>query len=309
VIRSSIAVSVVIPTHDRRKLLLKTLASVLGQRRIGLEVLVVDDGSTDRTADAVRALNDPRVRLLRNEQSKGVAAARNMGAAAAAGSWIALLDDDDLWAPDKLIRQIHVADESSRDWVYGGVVEIDEDDRLLGGRPPLAPEELVGALKERNLMPAGCSNVVVRADVLTEAGSFDPRLRHLADWDLWLRLARRGPPACAPWPLVAYRIHAAQASLDPTGMLAEARVLERRHGVQRASIYRWLAWTQLRQGHRVKAIRAYAGAVRAGDGRSLARAAVAALHPRPTRVRSRRPRPPHAAEWQSSALEWLKMIR
>ena len=130
-------VSVVIPTHNRRKLVLRTIHSVLAQESLDFEVLVVDDGSTDGTTDAIRLLNDPRVTVLRNDQPIRVAAARNMGADAATGAWIALLDDDDLWSPQKLRLQLAAAEDTGRSWVYAGVVEIDGRGVLLGGEPPV----------------------------------------------------------------------------------------------------------------------------------------------------------------------------
>jgi glycosyltransferase involved in cell wall biosynthesis len=299
-------VSVVIPTRDRRDLLGAALSSVLGQSGVDLEVLVVDDGSSDGTAGMVTGLQDGRVRLLRREHPGGVSAARNRGIGEATGGWIALLDDDDLWAPDKLARQLDAAEAGGRAWAYAGAVEIDHDGRLLGGAPPLPPEDLVAGLRRRNLMPAGASNVVVRADALSHVGAFDEGLRHLADWDLWLRLAGTELPSCAPEPLVAYRIHALQATLDTTGVLEEARILEARHGADPASIYRWLAWSHLRLGQRSRAVRAYLGAVREGDPFSLLRAGVAVLRPRPTAPR----REPSAEtqRWLEPAERWLHML-
>ena len=297
-------VSVVIPTHNRRDLLFRTIRSALSQEAIALELLVVDDGSTDGTSEAVCALGDPRVRVLRSERSARVAAARNTGAAEAAGRWIALLDDDDLWSQQKLHDQVAAAERFGRQWVYGGAVEIDETGRLLGGEPPPAPEALVAGLAHRNLMPAGCSNVVIRTNLFRQIGGFDIQLRHLADWDLWLRLAAvAGPPACVPSPVVAYRIHPGQASLDPKGMILEGRVLAARHGADLNSIRRWLAWSHLRRGERRQAIGSYARAVLAGDVTSLARAAVAVLDPSPTTCRLRR-RPAEPA-WHRAAAEWL----
>jgi glycosyltransferase involved in cell wall biosynthesis len=228
--------------------------------------------------------------------------ARNAGAGLARGAWVAPLDDDDLWAPDKLSRQLTVASAAGAVWAYAGVVEVDADGRLLGGGPPPSPGQLLAGLRRRNLMPAGSSNVVVRADVLSASGGFDPGLRHLADWDLWLRLADLGPPACVPVPLVAYRLHAGQATLDTTGMLAEAKVLEARHGADRTAILRWAAWSHLRLGHRRAALRTYAGAVLAGDLSSLTRAAVAMLHPRPTSVRRPSRSSPADVPWLSAAV-------
>lgn len=276
-------VSVVIPTRDRRDLLAAALASVLEQTGVEVEVLVVDDGSSDGTAEMVTGLQDPRIRLIRRDSPAGVSAARNRGIAEASGRWVALLDDDDLWAPQKLARQLEAVEDGDRRWAYAGAVEIDADGRLLGGAPPPTPEDLVAGLARRNLMPAGSSNVIVRAETLSEVGVFDEALRHLADWDLWLRLGKVGIPACASEPLVAYRVHRSQATLDTTGMIEEARVLEARHGADPVSIFRWLAWSHLRLGQRGPAARAYLGAAREGDTSSLLRAGAALLLPRPTR--------------------------
>jgi glycosyltransferase involved in cell wall biosynthesis len=298
-------VSVVIPTHNRRRLLGQALRSARCQVGVDVEVVVVDDGSNDGTADAVASLGDARVRLVRHRRPLGVAMARNAGAAVARGAWVALLDDDDLWAPDKLSRQIEAASAADAGWAYAGVVEVDAEGRLLGGGPPPSPEGLVAGLRRRNLMPAGSSNVVVRSDVFSRSGGFDPGLRHLADWDLWLRLAGLGPPAYVPAPLVAYRLHGGQATLDTTGMLAEASALKARHGADHRAILRWAAWSHLRNGHRRAALRAYTGAVLAGDAASLTRAVVALLHPRPSTVR--RPSRPSASDvtWLEAAQRWL----
>jgi glycosyltransferase involved in cell wall biosynthesis len=296
-------VSVVVPTHDRRDLLLRTLRSVLAQQAVALEVLVVDDASIDGTADAVAGLGDPRVRLIRHDRVARVAASRNAGIAAARGTWIALLDDDDLWSPEKLDAQLAAAEHAGCSWVYAGAVEIDGSGRLLGGTPPPSPDALASGLRGSNLMPAGCSNVVVRADVVRAVGGFDTALRHLADWDLWLRLLDVGPPAAVARPLVAYRIHPGQATLDPTGMMSEARLLAARHRADVNSIRRWLAWTHLRRGERRLAMAVYTRAALAGDVRSIGRAAVVAVHAHPVTLR-RRPISTRAG-WGDDASSWL----
>jgi Glycosyl transferase family 2 len=300
-----VEVTAVIPTRDRAVLLRQTLHSVVAQRGVELEVVVVDDGSADGTGALVAGLGDERVRLVRHPRPRGVSAARNRGIAEARGSWVAFLDDDDLWAPDKLASQLAAAAAAGAGWAYAGAVEVDAAGRLLGGHPPPSAEELLAGLRRRNLMPAGASNVVARADLLAAAGGFDLALRHLADWDLWLRLGRLATPAGVPAPLVAYRLHDGQATLDTAGMLAEARVLQARHGADPTVVLRWAAWSHLRAGRRRAALRAYAGAVLAGDAGSLARASVALLHPRPTAAR--RPSRPSAADpaWLATAQGWL----
>ena len=294
----------VIPTHDRRALVRSTLLSALAQESVELEVVVVDDGSSDGTDDALRSIDDPRVGILRHDVPAGVAAARNAGAEVSSGAWIGFLDDDDLWAPDKLARQLATARSAGARWVYAGAVEINVKGHLIGGEPPPTPEVLLAQLTRQNLMPAGSSNVLVLAETFRSCGGFDPALRHLADWDLWLRLAEHGSPACVPDPLVAYRIHPTQATMDTTGMMAEAEVLRDRHGADPKSIRRWLAWSHLRRGDRREAVGAYARAVAAGDLASVGRAAIAAVHPRPTSVRRRAPT--DGVAWSASAREWVR---
>jgi glycosyltransferase involved in cell wall biosynthesis len=300
-------VSVVVPTYNRRLLLAAALRSVLLQRGVDLEVIVVDDGSTDDTAAALGEVRDDRLRLLRHDHPHGVAAARNAGSDVALGTWVAFLDDDDVWAPTKLALQLAAAQHDTTAWVYAGAVEIAADGRLLGGSRPPAPDELVTALRRRNLLPAGSSNVLVRTNVLRAVGGFDHGLRHLADWDLWLRLADHSVPGLVDAPLVAYRQHAGQATLDTTGMVAEANVLATRHGADPVSIYRWAAWSYLRAGRRRAALAAYGDAIAAGDLSSICRAAVVLLHPHPTRARRSSVSRPDV-QWHREAQRWLDQL-
>jgi glycosyltransferase involved in cell wall biosynthesis len=167
-------VSVVIPTHNRSGLLALTLRSALRQHGVDLEVVVVDDGSTDGTAAAVERLADPRVRMVRHATPLGVSSSRNAGIAEARGRWVAFLDDDDLWAPDKLARQLEAAEAARRSWVYAGTVNVDDRLRVLEGGPPPPPERVPELLNRYNPVPAGASNVMVRADALGRVGGFDP---------------------------------------------------------------------------------------------------------------------------------------
>jgi glycosyltransferase involved in cell wall biosynthesis len=307
-------VSVVIPTRDRSRLLALTLKSVRWQRGVDLEMVVVDDGSTDDTAQLVTALADPRIRLVRHDRPQGVSAARNRGVAEAGGAWVAFLDDDDLWAPDKLARQLQAAHRTGRTWVYTGDVSVDHHLRVLHGAPPLPPEGVIERLGRHNAVPAGASNVLVRADALASAGPFDTGLRSNEDWDMWIRLARIGPPAWVCQPLTAYRMHpASNATAEVDRMLTEAAVLAERYRipVDRAAQYRRAAWTCLRAGHRGQALRHYAGAIRAGDVTSAARAVAALLHPAPKGSYLRRPfggRDAPTRRWTTQAQVWLEQL-
>ncbi len=306
-------VSVVIPTRNRLDLLRTTLQCVLAQRGVDLEVVVVDDASTDGTPDAIRALGETRVRVVSQVASGGVSAARNRGIAESTGRWVAFLDDDDLWSPVKLELQLVAAERNERPWVYAGDVNVDDELNVLtASRPPTAAA-VVEALPRYNPVPTGASNVVVRADVLRRVGGFDPGLRRTEDWDLWLRLARCGPPAVVDAPLVAYRFHAGNRILDPESIVREPEILAGRYGIEidRPAVLRRAAWACLRAGHRIDAARYYARAVAAGDARSLLRLAVALGHPAvgSERVFRLLPNAPGDAGWRSEAQRWLDDIR
>jgi glycosyltransferase involved in cell wall biosynthesis len=274
-------VTVVVPTRNRRRLLRLALFSALRQRGVDIEVIVVDDASTDDSAEMVSGLADRRVRLIRQSARRGVSPTRNHGIAEARGDWVALLDDDDLWAPEKLARQLEVATRAGRTWVYAGDVNVDDDLSVLSAFRPLKPEQVMEALPRYNPVPTGASNVMVRADVLAQAGPFDPELRRTEDWDMWIRLARTGPPAYVPHPLVAYRFHTANIAAETNAIVEEPVLLAARYGipVDRAATHRRAAWACLRAGHRTRAIGHYARAVALGDVKSVGRAALALVHP------------------------------
>jgi glycosyltransferase involved in cell wall biosynthesis len=245
-------VSVVVPTRNRSTLLAMTLHSVLRQQGVDLEVIVVDEASTDDTPAVVASFRDPRIRVIHHDSPQGVSAARNRGMAEARAEWLAFLDDDDLWAPNKLTLQLQRARETGASWVYVGHVNINVHQRVTGGAPPLPPSALMEQLPQHNVVPGGCSGVIVSKRALRLAGPFDLRLQPLADWDLWLRLARTGVPACVSQPLVAYRLHGQQMSLAASRAEAEFRMLAGRNAEANPAIfYRYLGWWALRvKNHR-----------------------------------------------------------
>lgn len=307
-------VTAVVPTHNRSRLLTQTLAAVRGQRGVSLEVVVVDDGSTDDTAAVVEALGDDRIRLIRHERPLGVSSARNHGAAEARGDWLAFCDDDDLWAPDKLQSQIAAAESTGASWVYAGAVKVNRMLRIVGGEPPPSPDELLGRLPEWNLMPGGSSNVLVKASAFDASGGFDPTLVNLADWDLWNRLAPLGRPACVCEPLVGYRIHLGNASANTKLILAEVARLDGRYGahVHRGDLHHYLAWVSLRSGRRRLAARHFVSALLAGKGRlvisGVTRLTRAVLSQRlPGIVTSQVPSAEERA-WRERARAWLEAL-
>ena len=297
--------TVVIPTRNRLPLLQGAVASALAQEGVDVEVIVVDDGSTDDTSQRLAEIGDPRLRVIRHEVSKGVAPARNRGIAEASGEWVATLDDDDLWSPEKLRRQIDAAEERGAGFSYAGAVHFDERRRVIAVQRPPEAERLAAALLESSAIPAGASNVVARADLLRAVGGFDESLFHLADWDMWLQLSENAGAAAVEQTLVGYFKHPANMlsgrGRDP---LEELDRVAAKHGkdMRRAGVRvsRWMAVNYLQAGRRRPAAVAYLrGAVRFRSGRNLLRAARAALWPPAVRES----REPYGLE-RLTALDW-----
>jgi glycosyltransferase involved in cell wall biosynthesis len=315
-------VSVVVPTKDRDVLLRQTLSTISRQQHVAFEALVVDDGSADPrlVEHLVADLGDPRFRILRHDRSRGVSAARNRGTLAARAAWVAFCDDDDLWAPDKLAKQVAAAERHpDACWVYVGSVNVAGNNRVVGGEPPATPDEVVARLEESNVVPGGASGVMARRDVLLEVGGFDPALQPLADWDLWLRLLRTSRPVCVPEPLVAYRVHGTNMSLDTGRVEADFATVAARY--PRASpvvLHQYLGWWSLRVGRHRDAARYFLRAAAPRDARYPARQAghdllyVARHAVRDVAVRlapARRPGSPPVVvrhpEWRERGRRWV----
>lgn len=199
-------VSVVIPVFNGAKTIGETVESVLAQTFTDFELLVIDDGSTDRTSAVVGGFDDRRIRV-RAFPNAGLSASRNRGIAASRGELIAFLDADDVWMPRKLEAQVAALDDQ-RDaaLVYTWVDFISETGAFLG--PGLRVEARGMAFDEllqRNVIESG-SNAMVRRSAFEEAGLFDANLNGAEDWDMWLRIAARHPIACVPTALMKYRV-------------------------------------------------------------------------------------------------------
>jgi glycosyltransferase involved in cell wall biosynthesis len=258
-------VTVIIPTRNRRELLLSMgLRSARDQQDVDHEVIVVDDGSTDGTAAAVQAIGDPRVTVLM-AGGQGAAHARNVGIAAASAGCIAFLDDDDAWSPRKLRKQIDVLSETQADFVYSPALLIDRRHVPLSLLPAPDPGRLDDDLRERNAMPAGGSNVVVRTELIRRLGGFDESLLHLEDWDLWLRMGQVARGAVCDEILVAYLCHednlvAFESDATPEFQRIMERYRLRKTDAREAALagVRWRAFALRRAGERVSAARVYA---------------------------------------------------
>lgn len=211
----SVRVSVVIPTYNRRDLVCQTIRSALQQTFPSSEVIVVDDGSTDGTQEAVAAFDD-QVHYVWQE-NQGESAARNRALALARGEYVALLDSDDLWVADKLRLQVPLLD-ARPELVAVGCASwiVDCQGRPFRPEPfgrDVEPQQLTyAALRSHNAFP-GPSSAVVRKAAIDRVGGFDPDLQFGEDWDLWLRLAQVGRLDVIPQPLAFLRRHPFSQSL------------------------------------------------------------------------------------------------
>ena len=186
-------VSVVTPIFNSRSTIQETIASIRSQSLEDWEVLVVDDGSTDGSIEAVQAISvgDDRIRLLENQFARGPAGARNTAIKAARGRYIAFLDSDDRWMPQKLESQIAFMQKDNVAFSYGDYLAIDAD----SGRE-LGVVRAPGSLTYQDLLrscPIGCLTVAFDQQVLGKM--YMPDVRRGQDWGLWLRLTKDGAVA------------------------------------------------------------------------------------------------------------------
>jgi glycosyltransferase involved in cell wall biosynthesis len=195
-------VDVVIPTYNRRDLLQVALASIQAQTHAVRRIIIVDDGSTDGTNEWVRFLAAGNDRVVHVEmQHAGANVARNAGIARSRSDWVAFLDSDDTWEPDKLEKQFALLDRCP------ALVGLFSGFRLVGmrGRLRHIPRDNPSVLDLRCANVLGStSSAVVRADALRDAGGFNPELTSCQDWDLWFRLRQIGPLGVVREPLVRY---------------------------------------------------------------------------------------------------------
>jgi glycosyltransferase involved in cell wall biosynthesis len=208
------SVAAVIPVYNGAAFVADAIESVLAQTHPVARCVVVDDGSTDGTAEVVERFGPP-VRLIR-QANAGVAAARNRGAAEASARYVAFLDADDAWAPRKLERQLAAARELDRPGLV--LCDLDLFDDATGaalGREAMRPGP--GTLRDMVLFEGvaivSCSSTALLERSLFDAlGGFDPRLSQSADWDFLARALLAGPVVSVPEPLVRYRVHASNMS-------------------------------------------------------------------------------------------------
>jgi len=186
-------VSVIIPTYNRAHLIGRAVQSVLNQTHRDFEIIIIDDGSTDKTLETINRFDDSRIKYIRHLNNKGAAAARNTGIRAAKGEYIAFLDSDDEWLPEKLEEQIKIIEGTPAEIgvIYAGCR------RIMKGKEYYIPSSRI-AEKEGRIFNTilrfyiiYMSSVIVKSDVFRKLGLFDESLPPLEDWDLWIRISKQ----------------------------------------------------------------------------------------------------------------------
>ncbi|MFO8057633.1 MAG: glycosyltransferase [bacterium] len=201
--KENIFASAVVPVHNEEMWIAEAVESALAQARDDLEIVVVDDGSTDRTPEILSAYSFP-VRVITQEK-QGVSVARNRAIEEARGKWIAFLDADDRWLPG----HINAIEQAARQEPEAGLVCTDalvidsEGNRIKKKPAPSSGRDTFFSLLIANHVIT--SAAAVRREVLEETGTFMPGLKRAQDWDLWLRVAARFPVVHSPRITVEYR--------------------------------------------------------------------------------------------------------
>ena len=199
-------VSVVIPVYNRANLVQEAIESVLAQTYNDLEIVVIDDGSTDDSLAVLQSFGG-KIRTL-SQANSGKGLARNAGIRSSAGVYIAFLDSDDVWESSKLEKQISILESSSSNWAYTDAYKFKEHRKNVVGFVSEKSDQNKGNVAAALLIKdfIVTSSVIVHRDVFSDVGVFTDAPK-AQDWDLWLRIAASYPIEYVDEPLVGYRLH------------------------------------------------------------------------------------------------------
>lgn len=221
-------ISVIIPVYNGEKTISETIKSVLNQTFSDFELIIINDGSQDKTLEIVERIKDPRLKVF-SYPNGGLSASRNRGINHASGDYISFIDADDLWTPDKLEAQFRALQEKPNAKVaYSWTNYIDESNRFCRRGSYITVTGNVHAkLLLVNFLENG-SNALICRQALSEVGSFEESLFASEDWDMWLRLAARYDFVCIPSPQILYRVSANSMSTNVLKQeVASLKVFER----------------------------------------------------------------------------------
>lgn len=196
-------ISVIIPLYNKASEVERTLRSVLAQKTQPMEIIIVDDGSTDRSLEVVRGVESPLIKLF-TQTNQGVSAARNRAIAEAHGEWVALLDADDRWCEDYLSEQISMIERYPDCGAYATAFKVDDGVREVVADTPQSEGEVDFFEESMHRYVMIPSATLLRRELVLELGGFPEGMRMGEDQYLWTKVARSGKVAFSPKPLVIY---------------------------------------------------------------------------------------------------------
>lgn len=245
---AGVKISVVIPAYNAARFLPRCLASVFAQTLQPAEVIVIDDGSTDDSAEIATRLG---ARVVRRANG-GLSAARNTGIQAASSDWVALLDADDLWAPEKLALQAAKIGDNTV-LVYTGT-RVFDDHGVRESRTAIPPAAAKLILRRGNCITP--STVIARREAFLRDGGFREDLRACEDWEMWFRLRTMGEFEAVIEPVTDYYVYPGSMSADPRRMLvATEQIIPTTLVADLRGLNRRI-WTQ-----RIRAVQLYSAAL------------------------------------------------
>ncbi|MCF6158763.1 MAG: glycosyltransferase [wastewater metagenome] len=202
-------VSVIVPTYNRAHLLRMAIVSILNQTFQDFEILVIDDCSNDGTQEVIRDFHDKRVQYIRHKVNKGEAGARNTGILNSNAEYIAFLDDDDAWLPEKLMLQVNLLKKCPPEvgGIYTSCIEIDGINKRTSWQRTATKRGYI----YYDMFIENCvgtpSTVIVRRECFKKVGLFDESLGFGTDYDMWIRISREFRFEYIKEPLVKYYVH------------------------------------------------------------------------------------------------------
>ncbi len=209
-------VTVVVPTYKRFALVQQAIASVMAQTYKNWEIIIVDDGSDDGTAEAIHSMNDSRIKILEMQHIGNIAVLRNAGVRAGSGEWVAFLDSDDEWVPQKLEMQLNILLREGKRWGYGGFELMNKEKHTIPNKAGIY-HPISGWIVKELLTTEASVNIgtlLLERTLFEEAGGFnsDAALLYREDYELVLRLALRAETLALPELLVRVREHGGRST-------------------------------------------------------------------------------------------------
>ncbi|HMK25851.1 MAG TPA: glycosyltransferase [Chitinophagaceae bacterium] len=243
---SSPLVSVIIPVYNGERYVEETIRSVFDQTFQDFEIIILNDGSTDSSAEIIKRLQEEDSRIIYiSKPNTGVSDTRNIGISKARGKYLAFLDADDVWKPVNLEKKIIALKDSGKKWVFcdhGNIYE--EDNTLHADRKVFKPYNIIDniLLWEAHVVPGPCSNIVAEKELFADDIRFDIRLSSAADRDICLQLSAKEEPYYIPEKLWLYRQHGQSMSNQNYKVIDEMKYL-----YQKADKRKWFSSRRLRR--------------------------------------------------------------